>query len=211
MKHIIFSILLAAFLSACGTNKITRPDGSTETKTNDSVVAEQAAKAAGQCVEISKAVAKMDSHAQVLFAAGGGCSNTDFAAAYYNKEKEKVKQYGGFARSLLNVSGLAYIGGKLVDAGADIAKNSGTTYNTNMNGDVTANAGSGGGGEGGGGAGGNATINLGGQQSTDGATLVGRDAPYLLRDSTYQGNEKGNIGDGDVNDNDGGNSSDGLL
>lgn len=203
MQKIVLSLIVAIFVTGCGTSgtKTKSADGTVTEQSADVAVAEQAAKAAVACENIMASIAMQDSHAQLVYAMNGGpCPK--IAKAFYDKQKEKTRQVGQTVRSVASWAGGVYLGGKLLDAGAELAKAAGNTYNTNVR-DVNVSAGAGGaGGEGAGGAGGAASVNLGGLQATEGSTLIGHDAPFFLRDSTFQGNEKGNIGDGDLNDND---------
>lgn len=134
------------------------------------------------------------------------------AIAFFDSEKEKYRQLGFATGKAFDLALIGWIAKMAKETVTGIADSSGDVYNTTANGN-TITSGAGAASEFAAAPGGSTTVNFGGNQAAGGSTLVkgNGNVPYFLQDSTYQGNEKGTIGDGDINDNDGGNTSDGLI
>lgn len=130
------------------------------------------------------------------------------ATAYFSAQKAKYMTVGGTTKAIAGFGLAAYGIKSLNDFMTSAFSGAGDSFTTNVSDNtINANAGSGGTAAEGGvtGSGGNAAINLGGMQATDGSSMIkgNGNTPFYLQDGAIlQQNEKGNVGDGDVNDND---------
>ena len=193
-------------LAACGTSgiktEITQPDGTKiVTVTGADVAAIQAAAQVKQAeAQVLAALKDLDSHAQTAALARGDLFS-DAIKDYMRGEASETAAIVSGVKTVAGVAGVIYIGGKMLDVGAQLASAAGDTYNTKV-GDVSVNSASGAtGGEGGGDSGPSTTmINISGQQAGGDVIRGHGNVPYYLDGSTIQQNDKGNLGEGTFED-----------